>query len=50
MMSGEDHSMHTGLNQSKEEKLKELQSMKQKIFIVMPFVVLSFIYMILDIG
>ncbi len=48
-MSDSQHSEHTGINQKKWEKLAELAEMKRNIYIVMPFVVLSFLYMILDI-
>lgn len=50
IMSWEDHSMHTGINQSKEEKLQEIEGMKTNVNIVMPFVIFSFLYMIIDIG
>lgn len=37
VMHGEmDHSEHLGLNQSKEEKLKELASQRKKLFFVLP--------------
>ena len=49
-MSAEDHSAHTGINQSKDEKLQELTHMKKNIQVVIPFVALSFLYMILDMG
>lgn len=49
-MSADEHAGHLGINQSKEEKLEELQGMKKNVRIVMPFVVLSFVYMILDMG
>ncbi len=49
-MSADEHAAHLGMNQSKDEKLEEIKGMKRNIAIVIPFVVLSFIYMILDIG
>ena len=49
-MSAEDHSAHLGINQSKEDKLEEIKDMKGNINIIIPFVVMSFLYMILDIG
>lgn len=49
-MSADEHAAHLGMNQSKDEKLEEIKGMKRNINIVIPFVVLSFIYMILDIG
>jgi Cu2+-exporting ATPase/Cu+-exporting ATPase len=41
----EDHSAHTGLNQSKTEKLAELQQMKQKVYSAIPLTILSFFIM-----
>lgn len=49
-MSPDEHAAHLGINQSKEEKQEELRKIKKNVNIVIPFVVLSFIYMILDIG
>lgn len=48
--TAEDHSMHTGLNQSKEEKIKELQIMKIKTQFVLPIALLIFFLMMWDIG
>lgn len=45
----EDHSMHTGVNQTKEEKLKELGKLKTKIHFVLPFTFIVFILMMWDI-
>lgn len=45
VMSGMDHSTHLGLNQTKEEKLKELKELKNKVSISLPLVVFSFIIM-----
>jgi hypothetical protein len=49
-MSAEEHAEHTGLSQSKDDKIQEIKSMKTNINIIVPFVILSFLYMILDIG
>lgn len=46
----EDHSMHTGINQSKDEKTKELLKMKAKTQFVLPIALLVFILMMWDIG
>lgn len=46
----EDHSMHTGINESKEEKMKELLTMKTKTQFVLPIALLVFILMMWDIG
>ncbi len=45
-----DHSEHIGINQSKEEKLIEVEHMKKNVLITIPFIVFSFVYMIWDIG
>lgn len=49
-MSADEHAAHLGMTQSKEEKLEEIKEMKKNVRIVVPFMVLSFVYMILDIG
>ncbi len=46
----EDHSMHTGMNQSKDEKMKELLDMKTKTQFVLPVALLVFVLMMWDIG
>lgn len=46
----EDHSMHTGINQSKDEKMKELLAMKIKMQFVLPVALLVFFLMMWDIG
>lgn len=46
----EDHSMHTGINESKDEKMKELLAMKTKTQFVLPIALLVFILMMWDIG
>lgn len=44
------HSEHLGLNQSKEEKLKELKSQENKMKIVLPLTLLTFFLMMWEIG
>lgn len=46
----EDHSMHTGINESKDEKMKELLIMKTKTQFVLPVALLVFILMMWDIS
>lgn len=46
---GMDHSEHLGLSQSKEEKLKELEIMRQKTLFVMPVAGVIFILMLWEI-
>ncbi len=46
----EDHSMHTGVNDSKDEKEKELLLMKTKTQFVLPIALLVFLLMMWDIG
>ena len=41
----QDHSAHTGVNQTKEEKLREIATMRRKVLISIPLAVLSFIIM-----
>lgn len=45
----EDHTTHLGVHQSKQDKLNELDVMRSNINIIIPFVWLSFLYMVLDI-
>lgn len=45
-----DHSMHTGINQSKDEKMKELLAMKTKMQFVLPVALLVFFLMMWDIS
>ncbi|MBI5530036.1 MAG: copper-translocating P-type ATPase [Candidatus Doudnabacteria bacterium] len=49
VMSGMDHSQHLGLNQSKEEKLKELNSYKHKLYFALPVAGLVFLAMLWDV-
>ncbi len=44
-----DHSEHLGINQSKEEKLAELQKQKRKVQFVLPLTIIIFVLMIWDI-
>ncbi len=50
MPQAEDHSGHTGMNQSKDEKLKELSSLKRKVVSMIPLTIVSIGVMIWDIG
>lgn len=47
---GMDHSAHLGIGQSKDEKLKELDSQKQKVYFVMPITILVFALMMWEIA
>ncbi len=47
--AGMDHSEHLGTSQSKEEKLKELEEMRQKTIFVMPIAIIVFILMLWEI-
>lgn len=46
---GMDHSQHLGLKQSKEEKQKELQSLRTKVLVSFPLTLLVFVYMLWDV-
>jgi Cu2+-exporting ATPase/Cu+-exporting ATPase len=46
----EDHSAHAGIGQSKDEKIKELESMKAKTQFVLPIALLVFVLMMWDIA
>ncbi|MEI6042029.1 MAG: heavy metal translocating P-type ATPase [bacterium] len=48
-MSEEEHRVHTGIGQSKEEKNKELSEMRYKIWFVLPVAILVFIVMVWNI-
>jgi P-type Cu+ transporter len=50
VMSDEDHSMHTWIGLSQEEKIAQIQAMKRKIYVTMPMVMISFVYMWWDIA
>lgn len=45
-----DHSQHLGLNQSKEEKIKELEQIRTKVDFVLPITLLVFVLMMWDIA
>ena len=45
-MSRMDHSEHLGLNQSKKEKLQELQKSKNKVLMVLPLTIIVFVVMV----
>ncbi len=48
-MSAEDHAAHTGLGQSKQEKLKEVAEMRTKVMAAIPLSIFSIIVMGWDI-
>jgi len=47
-MSENEHAQHLGLNQSKNEKLAELKSMRNKVISVIPLAAISIIFMFWD--
>ncbi len=49
-MSGMDHSAHLGLNQSKEDKLKDLAEQQKKVEFVMPITIFIFVLMLWEIA
>ncbi|OHA58940.1 MAG: copper-translocating P-type ATPase [Candidatus Vogelbacteria bacterium RIFOXYD1_FULL_44_32] len=48
-MSADEHAEHTGLNQSKKDKLAELQDMKMKLWSIIPLAIMSVVVMTWDI-
>lgn len=48
-MSENEHAEHLGLNQSKKEKLSELKDMRNKLFSLIPIVIISIFVMTWDI-
>ncbi len=50
MMSGMDHSQHLGLNQTKDEKLNELNKKKQHILLLIPMMIISIFVMGWEVG
>ena len=48
-MNASEHAAHLGLNQSKNEKLAELASMKNKIISIIPLAIISIFFMAWDI-
>jgi P-type Cu+ transporter len=49
-MSPEEHAAHLGLNQTKDEKLKELNLMRTKMLFAFPLALVIFVIMLWDIG
>ncbi len=49
VMKMTDHTEHLGLNQSKQDKLFELQNLRKKVIIVIPIIIFSFIAMFWEI-
>ncbi|MCX8035046.1 MAG: heavy metal translocating P-type ATPase [Candidatus Dojkabacteria bacterium] len=49
LMTANEHAEHLGTNQSKEEKLAELQEQKEKVDFVMPITVFTFVTMMWEI-
>lgn len=45
-MSAEEHSAHTGINQTKQEKLAEIKDMRSKVMSVIPLAIFSIFLMI----
>jgi Cu+-exporting ATPase len=48
-MSADEHAAHLGLNQTKKEKLAELKDMRNKLFSLIPIVIISIFVMSWDI-
>jgi Cu2+-exporting ATPase/Cu+-exporting ATPase len=48
-MSEDEHKQHLGLNQTKQEKLAEIQDMKTKVISVMPLAIFSIVLMTYEI-
>ncbi|MCW1930576.1 MAG: heavy metal translocating P-type ATPase [Candidatus Kerfeldbacteria bacterium] len=48
-MAGEDHSMHTGVNESKQEKLQELAKLRGHIWTLLPLAIFSIVVMTWDV-
>jgi Cu2+-exporting ATPase/Cu+-exporting ATPase len=48
-MSAEEHSAHLGINQTKQEKLKDLESLKKKVVSIIPLAIFSIVVMAWDI-
>ena len=49
-MTEDEHAQHLGLNQSKQDKLNELQAQKNKVMFVFPLAILIFISMMWEVG
>lgn len=50
VMYGEDHSHHTGVWLSQEDKIIAINAMKWKVYVTLPMVIISFLYMGRDIA
>lgn len=48
-MSADEHAAHTGINQSQNEKLKELSDMKNKLISAIPLAIISIFLMVWDV-
>lgn len=48
-MSKDEHAMHLGLDQTKQEKLAEIKDMKKKVISALPIAVISIIFMVWEI-
>jgi len=48
-MSSDEHATHSGLSQSKKEKLAEVADMKTKLFLAIPIALVSIIFMMWEI-
>lgn len=48
MPGGQDHSVHTGMNQSKQEKLEEILAMKRMTMALIPLALVSILVMLWD--
>jgi cation transport ATPase len=49
-MSSDEHVEHSGIGQSKESKMQEIDDMKHKVRVTIPMVIISFLYMAWDIA
>ncbi|MDD4989568.1 MAG: heavy metal translocating P-type ATPase, partial [Candidatus Pacebacteria bacterium] len=49
-MSESEHAAHMGLNQSKQEKLAEIHSIRSKVISVIPLAIVSILFMIWDVA
>ncbi len=48
-MTEDEHRMHTGVNQTKNEKLTEISEMRKKIFSIIPLAIISLFMMVYEI-
>lgn len=49
LILSEDHSAHTGVNESKEYKLKELQKLKTKVVSILPLAAITIVIMAIEV-